>query len=119
MAETEQKKQPAAGGGRGRRYYHFNRNHESKTSYKSKVAGLEDDVFDVGATSNPAKFSKSIKSIENYIQKTYKSAEDVVKAIQKLRRPTLNYLAQPKKSEHVDASGASDDDAYEMAQFTW
>ena len=42
-----------------------------------------------------------------------------MKAIQKLRRPTLNYPAQPKKSEHVDASGAPDDDAYEMAKFTW
>ena len=55
----------------------------------------------------------------NYIQKTYKSADDVVKAIQKLRRPILNYPAQPKKSEHLDANGDPDDDAYEMAKFTW
>ncbi len=29
-----------------------------RTTYKSKVAGLEDDTFDVGAASDPAKFSK-------------------------------------------------------------
>ncbi len=80
---------------------------------------MEDDIFDVGATSDPAKFSKSIKSIENYIQKTYKSADDVVKAFQKLRRPILDYPAQPKKDEHLDANGQPDDDAYKMAKFAW
>ncbi len=46
-----------------------------RTTYKSKVAGLEDDTFDVGAASDPAKFSKSLKYIENYIQKTYKKVQ--------------------------------------------
>jgi hypothetical protein len=41
-----------------------------RTTYKSKVAGLEDDTFDVGAASNPTKFSKLLENIENYIQKT-------------------------------------------------
>ncbi len=40
--------------------------------YKSAVVGLENDTFDVGAWSDPAKFSKSLRNIENYIQKTYK-----------------------------------------------
>ena len=40
-----------------------------KSTYKSKVIGLEEDTFNVGALSNPAKFSKSLKSIKNYIQK--------------------------------------------------
>ncbi len=31
------------------------------TTYKSKVAGLEDNTFDVGAASDPAKFSKLLK----------------------------------------------------------
>jgi hypothetical protein len=37
-----------------------------RTTYKSKVAGLEDNTFDVGAASDPAKFSKLLKNIENY-----------------------------------------------------
>ncbi len=40
---------------------------------------------------DPAKFSKSLKSIENYIQKTYKMPDDIVKAIQQMKRPTLDY----------------------------
>jgi hypothetical protein len=39
----------------------------------------------VGALSNPEKFSKSLKSIENYIQKTYKMSDDIVKAIQQMK----------------------------------
>ena len=41
-----------------------------KSTYKSKVNGLEEDTFDVGASGDPAKFSKSPKSIKDYIQKT-------------------------------------------------
>jgi hypothetical protein len=36
----------------------------SKSTYKSKVVGLEEDTFDVGASSNPAKFSRLLNSIE-------------------------------------------------------
>ncbi len=52
-----------------------------RTTYKSKVAGLEDNTFDVGAASDPAKFSKLLKNIENYIQKTYRSPDDMVKTL--------------------------------------
>ncbi len=34
---------------------------QKSTTYKSKVIGLEEDTFDVGASSDPAKFSKPIK----------------------------------------------------------
>jgi len=71
----------------------------TKTSYNSKVAELEDKVFDIGQSSNPAKFSKSLKSIENYIQKNYKTCNDIVKAIQQLKRPTLEYLKQHMRDE--------------------
>ncbi len=47
------------------------------------MQGLENNTFDVGASSNPAKFSKSLKNIENFIQKTYKDPDDMVKTIQK------------------------------------
>jgi hypothetical protein len=52
-----------------------------RTTYKSKVAGLEDDTFNVGAASDPAKFSKLLKNIENYIQKTYRSPDNMVKTL--------------------------------------
>jgi hypothetical protein len=35
-----------------------------RSTYKSKVQGLENNTFDVGALSDPAKFSKSQKNIE-------------------------------------------------------
>ncbi len=38
--------------------------------YKSAIVGLENDTFDVGAWSGPAKFSKLLRNIKNYIQKT-------------------------------------------------
>jgi hypothetical protein len=56
MAEQETKVARAAG---KKNRYRFNNqgNQTTKTSYKSKVAELEDKVFDVGASSDPAKFS--------------------------------------------------------------
>jgi hypothetical protein len=60
-----------------------------KSTYKSKVIGLEEDTFDVVASSDPARFSKSLKSIENYIKITCKMPDDIVKAIQQMKRPTL------------------------------
>jgi hypothetical protein len=56
-----------------------------KSTYKSNVIGLEAKTFNVGASSDPAKFSKLLKSIENYIKKTYKMTEDIVTAIQQMK----------------------------------
>jgi hypothetical protein len=69
MAEQEQKKPATTGrlkwcGNRCRRG-----NQVSRGNYKSRLEGLEEDTFDVGASSNPAKFSKLLKNIETYIQK--------------------------------------------------
>jgi hypothetical protein len=70
MSEQGQAKMAKAG---NKNRYRFNNrgNQVTKTSYKSKVAKLEDEVFDVGASNDPAKFSKLLKSIENYTQKNY------------------------------------------------
>jgi hypothetical protein len=64
MAEKEKKPATAV---RKKNYRFGNRAGQSqpKSTYKSNVIGLEEDTFDVGASSNPAKFSKSLKSIEN------------------------------------------------------
>ncbi len=79
-----------------------------RTTYKSKVAGLENDTFDVGAVSDPAKFSKSLKNIENYIQKTYKSPDDMVKTLQNMKKVILSYSTKPKKQD----SQCCDEDGY-------
>jgi hypothetical protein len=118
MAEQEKKPEVAA---RRKNHRFGNRAGQSgqKSTYKSKVIGLEEDTFDVGASSDPAKFSKSLKSIENYIQKTYKMPDDIVKAIQQMKRPTLSYPDKPTKAECVDDQGNLDEDEFEMAKFTW
>jgi hypothetical protein len=66
-----------------------------RTTYKSKVAGLEDDTFNVGAASDPSKFSKSLKNIENYIQKIYRCPDDTVKMLQHMEKVTLSYSTKP------------------------
>jgi hypothetical protein len=118
MAEQETKTAKFAG--KNNRYRFNNRgNQTTKTNYKSKVTELEDEVFDIGASSDPAKFSKSLKSIEYYTQKNYKTCDDIVKAIQQLKCPTLAYPKQPTKAQYTDDNGDFDDDAFEMAKFAW
>ena len=78
-------------------------------------------TFNVGASSNPAKFSKLLKNIENYIQKTYKDPDDMVKTIQQMKRVSLSYPEKPKKTDAdcLDTSGDPDPDAFDMAIFAW
>jgi hypothetical protein len=61
-----------------------------RATYKSKVAGLEDSTFDVGAASDPTKFSKLLKNIENYIEKIYRSPDDMVKTLQHMKKVALS-----------------------------
>jgi hypothetical protein len=84
---------------------------------------LENDTFGVGASSNPAKFSKLLKNIKNYIQKTYKDLDDMVKTIQQMKRVILNY-PNPKKPKKTDAAccnanGDPDPDMFKMAILPW
>ncbi len=90
---AEQEKKPGEGDGRKKKFYgQFAKGGTvGRSSYKSKVQGLENDTFDVGASSNPAKFSMSLKYIKNYIQKTYKDPDDMVKTIQQMKRVSLSY----------------------------
>ncbi len=91
-----------------------------RTTYKSKVARLEDDTFDVGAASDPAKFSKSIKNIENYIQKTYRSPDNMVKMLQQMKEVTLSYSTKPTKQDpQCCSNGIPDADVFKMAMFGW
>ncbi len=73
----------------------------------------------MGASSNPARFSKSLKSTQTYIQKTYKMPDNIVKAIQKMKRPTLAFPPKPKKATYLDEHRNFNEDKYKMAKFTW
>ncbi len=45
--------------------------------------------------------------------------DDIVKAIQQMKRPTLPYPDKPTKAQCVDNQGNLDEDEFEMAKFTW
>jgi hypothetical protein len=62
------------------------------------VAEIKDDTFDMGSSSDPAKYSKLLKSIKTYIQRTYKIPDDIVKAIQNMIRPSFDPPEKPDKS---------------------
>jgi hypothetical protein len=80
---AEQEKKPGAADGKKKFYGQFAKEATlGRSTYKSNVQGLESDTFDVGASSDPAKFSKLLKNIKNYIQKTYKDPDNMVKTIQ-------------------------------------
>ena len=78
------------------------------------MQGLENNTFDVVASSNPTKFSKLLKIIEQYIQKTYKDPDDMVKTIQQMKRVILNYPEKPKKTDAAccNANGDPDPDMF-------
>jgi hypothetical protein len=120
MAEEEKK--PDGVDNRKKKFYgRFAKGAASRSTYKSKVQGLVNNTFDVGASNNPAKFSKLLKNIKNYIQKTYKDLDDMVNTIQQMKRVILNYPKKPKKTDAAccDANGDPDPDMFEMAIFSW
>ena len=84
MAEQEQKKPAPTRRPKWHGNWYRRGNQLSRGNYKSRLEGLEDDTFGVGALSDPAKFSKLLKNIETYIQKNYKSPNDIVKALQQM-----------------------------------
>ena len=97
----------------------------SSTEDFQKVRPVEahtgDDTFNVGASSNPTKFSKLLKIIEQYIQKTYKDPDDMVNTIQQMKRVILNYPEKPKKTDAAccNVNTDPDPDMFEMAVFAW
>jgi hypothetical protein len=120
MAE-EEKKTGGADNRMKKFYGRFAKGAAGRSTYKSKVQGLENNTFNVGVSSNPAKFSKLLKNIKNYIQKTYKDPDDMVKTIQKMKMVILKYPKKPKKKDAAccNANGDPDPDMFEMAIFGW
>jgi hypothetical protein len=70
MAEPEKK--PATAACNRRSYWFGNRAGQAgaKLTSKSMVTELEEDTLNVGASSDPARFSKYLKAIKTYIPKT-------------------------------------------------
>jgi hypothetical protein len=65
MAEEEKK--PGGADNRKKKFYgRFAKGAASRSMYKSKVQGLESATFDVGASSNSAKFSKLLQRSIRY-----------------------------------------------------
>jgi hypothetical protein len=103
-----------------KKHYRFSRRNPQPrySPYTSNVAEIKDNIFDVGATSNPTKFTKSLKNIETYIQMMNKIPDDIVKGIQKMKRPTFDRPEKPDKSKCMDSVGNYDADEYDMVKFT-
>ena len=121
---AEQEKKPGGADGKKKKFYNgrFARGVTAgRSTYKSKVQGLENDTFNVGASSDPAKFSKSLKNIENYIQKTYKDPDDMVKTIQKMKKVSLSFPERPNMTDKDCCNNNGDPypDAFDMAVFAW
>jgi len=61
---AEQEKKPGGADGKKKKFYggQFARGVTTgRSTYKSKVQGLENDTFNAGASSDPTKFSKLLK----------------------------------------------------------
>ena len=121
---AEQEKKPGGADGKKKKFYggRFAKGATTgRSTYKSKVQELENNTFDAGASSNPAKFSKSLKNTKNYIQKTYKDPDDMVKTIQKMKKVILSYPERPKKTDKdcCNSKGDPDPDAFDMAIIAW
>jgi len=121
---AEQEKKPGGMDGKKKKFHRggFARGAMTgRSAYKSKVQGLENDTFDVGASSDPAKFNKSLNNIKNYIQKTYKDPDDMVKTIQKMKKVSFSFPVRPKKNDEdcCNDNGDPDSDAFNMAVFAW
>jgi hypothetical protein len=69
----------------------------------------------------PPSLASCKKKIENHIQKTYRSPDDMVKRLQHMKEVTLSYPTKPKKQDPqcCDKDGNPDEDMFKMAMFAW
>ncbi len=121
MADEDKKPVAAAGGGRKKHFARYgSRNGPApRSTYVSNVEEVKNATFEVGSSSDPARYSKSLKIIENYIQMTYKMPDDIVKTIQNMTRQMFKHPDKPKKEDSLDSEGNVDKDLYEMEIFSW
>jgi hypothetical protein len=116
MVEQEKK---LATAGKKMHYRFGGRNPQPRSSpYTSNMVETKNDIFNMGATSNPAKLTKSLK-ILRHIQMTFKMPDNIVKAIQKMKRPTFGPQEKSDKSKCMDSTGNYNANEYNMAKFMW
>ncbi len=60
-----------------------------------------------------------LKSIETYIQRTYKMPDDIVKAIQNMIRPSFDPPEKTDKSKCLDNAEKINPEKLKMVEFTW
>ncbi len=70
MAKPEKKPATTAHNRKSYRFGNRARQAGVKSIFKSKVTKIKEGTFVVGASSDPARFSKSLNAIEMFIQKT-------------------------------------------------
>jgi hypothetical protein len=112
---AEENKKPAVGARRKKNNYNQFGGRpfpQSKSPYTSNVAEIKDKMFNGGSSSDPAKYSKLLKSIETYIQRTYKMPDDIVKAIQNMIRSSFDPPEKQDKSKWLDDAGKFDPDKF-------
>jgi hypothetical protein len=114
MADEDKKPAAAAGGAKKKHFARYgSRNGPApKLTYVSNVDEVKNATFEVGSSSDPARYSNALKTIENYIQRTYKMPDDIVKTIQNMTRQTFKYPDKPKKEDSLDSQGNLDKDLY-------
>ena len=66
----------------------------TKTEYKTKITGLEEDTYNVGKAKFAAKFQKSTKNIALYLQQEYTDGASLAHDM-KLMRARSIALPQP------------------------
>ena len=69
----------------------------TKTKYKTKISGLEEDTYKVGKAKFAAKFQKSTKNIALYVQRKYTDGTSLAHNM-KLMRTTSIALPPPLNS---------------------
>jgi hypothetical protein len=67
-----------------------------KKEFVTKVLGLEGHTFDIRNAKYAAKYKKTVDVIANHIQREYKGAANIAKAIKALSLPTLQVPGDPK-----------------------
>jgi hypothetical protein len=87
-----------------------------KSTFKSKIAELEDDTFTTGHPSDAAKYERAAETITNYIQREYTAGTYLTQAIRHGGAVSIDLPTKPIKDEK--ATGF-DQNVYDLQVFAW
>ena len=87
-------------------------------TFKGKVEGLEEAIFESRAVKHAAQFTKTLEEIAKYVQKKYNS--DVAKMMKDVERPKFDFPARPVTKIVVNSDGTTTQEKInEMDIFIW